>query len=47
MSSFDEESEGETELLMAAAGKVNEHFLMPPRRGGSSNKKREGNVDHD
>jgi hypothetical protein len=46
MSSSDEESDGETDLLMAAAGMVNEHFLMPPRRGGSS-KKREGNVDRD
>jgi hypothetical protein len=44
MSSSDEDSDGETEVLMAAAGMVNEHFLMPPRRGGSS-KKREGNVD--
>jgi hypothetical protein len=31
---------------MAAAGMVNEHFLMPPRGGGSS-KQREGNVDRD
>jgi hypothetical protein len=46
MSSSDEESDGETELLMATAGMVNEQFLMPPRRGGSS-KKREGNVDRD
>jgi hypothetical protein len=28
----DEESDGETDLLMAAAGMMNEHFLMPPRR---------------
>jgi hypothetical protein len=46
MSSSDEDSDGETELLVATAGMVNEHFLMPPRRGGSS-KKREGNVDRD
>jgi hypothetical protein len=46
MSSSGEESDGETNLLMAAAGMVNEHFLMPPRRGGSS-QKREGNIDHD
>jgi hypothetical protein len=46
MSSSDEESDGETELLMAIAGMVNEHFLMPPHRGGSS-KKREGNFDRD
>jgi hypothetical protein len=46
MSSSDEESDGETDLLMAAAGMVNEHFLMPPRRGCSS-KKWEGNVDRD
>jgi hypothetical protein len=46
MSSSDEESNGETDLLMVVAGMVNKHFLMPPRRGGSS-KKREGNVDRD
>jgi hypothetical protein len=46
MSSSDEESDSETDLLMVDAGMVNEHFLMPPHRGGSS-KKREGNVDHD
>jgi hypothetical protein len=46
MLSSDEESDGETKLLMAAAGMVNEHFLMPARRGGSS-KKWEDNVDHD
>jgi hypothetical protein len=45
-SSSDEDSDGETDLLMAAAGMVNEHFLMPPRRGGSC-KQREGNVDRD
>jgi hypothetical protein len=46
MSSSDEESDGETDLLMVAAGMVNEHFLMPPHRGVSS-KKREANVDRD
>jgi hypothetical protein len=46
MSSFDEESDSKTDLLMAAAGMVNEHFMMPPRGGGSS-KKQEGNVDRD
>jgi hypothetical protein len=46
MSSSDEDSDGETELLVATAGMVNEHFLMPPYRGGSC-KKREGNVDRD
>jgi hypothetical protein len=46
MSSSDKESDGETELLVAAADMVNEHFLMPPRRGASS-KKREGNVDRE
>jgi hypothetical protein len=46
MSSTDEDSDGETELLVADVGMVNEHFLMPPHRGGSS-KKREGNVDRD
>jgi hypothetical protein len=46
MSLSDEDSDGVTELLLAAAGMVNEHFLMPPRRGGSS-KKREGNIDRD
>jgi hypothetical protein len=44
--SSDEESDGETDLLMADTGMVNEHFLMPPHRGGSS-KKREANVDRD
>jgi hypothetical protein len=38
--------DGEIDLLMAAAGMVNEHFLMPPHRGGLS-KKLEGNVDRD
>jgi hypothetical protein len=42
----DEESNNETDLLMAVAGMVNKHFLMPPRRGGSS-KKREANIDRD
>jgi hypothetical protein len=46
MSSCDEESDSETDLLMDAASMVNEHFQMPPRRGGSS-KKREGNIDRD
>jgi hypothetical protein len=46
MSLSDEESDGETDLLMATAGMVNEHFLMPPCRGGSS-KKQEDNVDRD
>jgi hypothetical protein len=32
-SSSDVELESETDLLIAAAGMVNEHFLMPPRRG--------------
>jgi hypothetical protein len=35
-SSSNEESDGETDLLMAAAGMVNEHFLIPPRRDGLS-----------
>jgi hypothetical protein len=43
-SSSDEESDGETDLLMAAGGMVNEQFLMPPRRG-SSLKKWEANMD--
>jgi hypothetical protein len=38
MSSSDEDLDGETELLVDAADMVNEHFLMPPRRGGSSKK---------
>jgi hypothetical protein len=46
MLSSDEESDSEIEFLMAAAGMVNEHFLMPHRRGGSS-KNWEGNIDHD
>jgi hypothetical protein len=33
-------------LLIAAAGMANEHFLMPPRRGGSSHN-RHANVDRD
>jgi hypothetical protein len=37
-SSSDEESDGETDLLMATAGMVNEEFLLPPRRGGLSKK---------
>jgi hypothetical protein len=44
-SSSDEESNGETNLLIAAAGMVNKQFLMPACRGGSS-KKRHANVDH-
>jgi hypothetical protein len=46
MSLSNEDSDGEPELLIADAGMVNEHFLMPPRGGGSS-KKREDNVDRD
>jgi hypothetical protein len=46
ISLFDEESYGETDLLMPAVDMVNEHFLMPPHRGGSS-KKREANVYRD
>jgi hypothetical protein len=46
MSSSDENSDYENDLLMAAVGMVNEYFLMPPRRGDSS-KKREANVDRD
>jgi hypothetical protein len=39
-SSFDEEFDGETDLLMAAVGMVNEDFLLlPPCRGGSSKKR--------
>jgi hypothetical protein len=45
-SSTDEESDGETDLFMAAASMVNEHFLMPPHRGGLS-KKWDANVDRD
>jgi hypothetical protein len=45
-SSIDEESDGETDLFMAAASMVNEHFLMPPHRGGST-KKWDANVDRD
>jgi hypothetical protein len=45
-SSSDEESDGETNLLRAAAAMVNDHYLMQPRRGVSS-KKRLPNVDHD
>jgi hypothetical protein len=37
-SSSDEESESETDLLIDAAGMVNKHFLIPPHRGGSSQK---------
>jgi hypothetical protein len=37
-SSSDEDSDGETDLLIAATGMGNEHFLMPPRKGGSSHK---------
>jgi hypothetical protein len=43
-SSSDEESDGETDLLLVAIGMANEQFMMPPSRGGSS-KKREANVN--
>jgi hypothetical protein len=46
MSSSDEESDGETDILMATAGIVSEHFPIPPHRDCSS-KKQEGNVDRD
>jgi hypothetical protein len=46
MLSSDEDLDGKTDLLMAATSIVNEHFLKPPRRGGSS-KKWEANVDCD
>jgi hypothetical protein len=36
MPSFGEDSDDEADLLMAAADMVNENFLIPPRRGGSS-----------
>jgi hypothetical protein len=44
-SSSDGEFNGETNLLIAAVGMVNEQFLMPACRGGSS-KMRQANVDH-
>jgi hypothetical protein len=44
-SSCDEDSNSETDLLMATVGMVNEELLLLPRRGGSS-KKQEANVDH-
>jgi hypothetical protein len=33
-SSSDEESDGEIDLLIAIATMVNDHYLMPSRRGG-------------
>jgi hypothetical protein len=56
ISLFDEESDDETDLLMRVVDMVNEHFLMPPRRGdssrkweagGDSSRKWEANVDRD
>src|SRR4051812_24743302 len=40
-SSF-EESDGEIDILLAAAQMVHDHYLLPPRRRGSS-KRREAN----
>jgi hypothetical protein len=37
-SSFDEESDDVTDLLMAAVSMVNKEFLLSPRRRGSSKK---------
>jgi hypothetical protein len=45
-SSSDEESDGETDLFIAAAAMVNDHYMMPPHMGGSP-KKRLPNVDRD
>jgi hypothetical protein len=46
ISSSDRDSDDEINLLMAAAGMVNEHFLMPPH-SGSSSKMRAANIDRD
>jgi hypothetical protein len=40
----DEEFDGETDLFIAIASLVNEQYLMPPRKDGSS-KKRLPNVN--
>jgi hypothetical protein len=45
-SSSDEDSDDEADLLIAAASMVNEHFLLPQCRGGSSHK-RQFNFDRD
>jgi hypothetical protein len=45
-SSLDEESDGETELLFAAASMAHDHYLLPKCRGGSS-VKCEANTDRD
>jgi hypothetical protein len=45
-SSSDEESDGETELLFAAANMMHDQYLLPPRRGGSSEKCK-ANTDRD
>jgi hypothetical protein len=45
-SSSDEESDGETELLFAAASMAHVHYLMSKRMGGSS-VKRKANKDRD
>jgi hypothetical protein len=45
-SSSEEESDGETEILLAVAQMVHDHYLLPPHRGGSS-KRREDNQECD
>ena len=45
-SSSEEDSDGETEMLFAAASLVHAQCLMPVKRGGSS-KGREANVDRE
>jgi hypothetical protein len=45
-STSEEESNGEIDLLIAAAVMVHDHYLMVPRRVGSS-KKRLPNIDRD
>jgi len=44
--SSEEESDGETEILLAAAQMVHDHYLLPPRRGDSS-KRCEANQERD
>jgi hypothetical protein len=45
-SSSDKESDGETELLLAAASMAHDHFMLPKHRGGSS-VKRKANKNRD
>jgi hypothetical protein len=45
-SSLDEDSNGEIELLFTTASMMHEHYVLPQRRCGSS-EKRKANTDRD